>query len=60
MTPATLGSKKMEFCDEDAVQGMVNLYSKNCNHPGCDKIPSFGVEGSRKRKFCAEHAVYQG
>ncbi|CAM9682447.1 unnamed protein product [Ectocarpus sp. 12 AP-2014] len=46
----------MEFFREDAVQGTVNLYSKNCIHPGCDKIPSFGVEGS-KREFCAEHAV---
>lgn len=36
---------------------MVNLYSKNCNHPGCDKIPWFGVEGSKKMEFCAEHAV---
>ena len=27
-----------------------------CLHPGCTKQPSFGVAGTKKRKFCAGHA----
>lgn len=35
---------------------MVDVISKKCNHPGCNKHPSFGLEGTRNREFCAKHA----
>lgn len=35
---------------------MVDVISKKCNYVGCTKHPSFGVEGTRNREFCAKHA----
>lgn len=35
---------------------MVDVISKKCNSPGCTKHPSFGVEGTRNREYCAKHA----
>lgn len=35
---------------------MIDLIHKICAHLGCSKLPSFDVEGTRKREFCAGHA----
>lgn len=35
---------------------MVDVISKKCNFEGCTKHPSFGVEGTRNREYCAKHA----
>eukprot|EP00903_Cladosiphon_okamuranus_P020319 g18643.t1 len=34
---------------------MVNVQDKRCGYPGCNKHPSYGVEGSKAKKFCFEH-----
>ena len=43
------------------LDGMVNVVSKRCLHPECDKQPSYGYEGSsaplKGRKFCASHKL---
>lgn len=51
-----IGSKKIEFCSKHAKQGMTNVVRKKCGHPGCTKIPSFGIVGSKKAEFYSKHA----
>eukprot|EP00752_Nemacystus_decipiens_P004262 g3893.t1 len=34
---------------------MVNIANKRCGHPGCNKQPWYGMEGSKTREFCAQH-----
>lgn len=36
---------------------MVHIYAKKCAGDGCSKQPSFGVAGSKKAKYCTEHAL---
>lgn len=33
------------------------MVSKRCSHEGCTKLPSWGLAGSRKHEFCAQHAM---
>lgn len=35
---------------------MVDLIHTKCAHQACNKAPSFGVAGTKKREFCSEHA----
>lgn len=46
-----------EFCAEHAEGGMVDLKKKRCAHPDCPKIPSYGVDSSKKGEYCAAHAL---
>ncbi|CAM9646995.1 unnamed protein product, partial [Sphacelaria rigidula] len=34
---------------------MVKKEQKGCGNEGCPKHPSYGVAGSRKAEFCADH-----
>ncbi|CAM9492884.1 unnamed protein product [Ectocarpus sp. 8 AP-2014] len=34
---------------------MVHLSTSKCAHSGCNKRPSFGVEGSTRTEFCSPH-----
>lgn len=29
----------------------------NCKHQGCNKYPTFGVESTKKKERCAQHAL---
>ena len=33
----------------------MNVVSKRCGHPGCNKVRSFGLEGNKRVEFCARH-----
>lgn len=33
----------------------MDVMNTSCGHPDCSTRPSFGVEGSNTRKFCAKH-----
>lgn len=35
----------------------MDVYNKRCGYPGCTKGPSYGVAGTKKREFCAQHAT---
>lgn len=35
---------------------MADVVTKGCGHPGCDKDPSYGVEGGKTVEFSAPHA----
>ncbi|CAB1096614.1 unnamed protein product [Ectocarpus sp. CCAP 1310/34] len=48
--------KKAEFCKRHAKQGMINVVTRKCSHPGCIKSASFGKHGSSKRESCSQHA----
>lgn len=44
------------FCAKHKAPGMVNVVSRRCQHPSCDRIPSYGREGDgRKASFCKAH-----
>lgn len=49
------GTNKAERCVEHAIDGMVNVNGKRCDHSGCDKWPSHGAEGTRTKAFRALH-----
>ena len=34
----------------------MNVFKTNCKIEGCRKRPSFGVAGTTKREYCAQHA----
>ena len=36
--------------------GMVDVKSRKCRTEGCDKLPSFGVTGTKTVEYCAQHA----
>ncbi|CAN0592613.1 unnamed protein product [Laminaria digitata] len=35
---------------------MVNVRSRRCLHDSCEKLPTFGVIGSKKAVYCKQHA----
>lgn len=45
-----------QFCSGHAKGGVVDVKNKRCRHPNSNKISSHGVDGSRTKEFCAEHA----
>ena len=49
------GSKTGRFCSEHKEEGMVNVKSMKCEHPGCMKEPCFNVPGSKTGILCSEH-----
>lgn len=59
------GSKKAEFCIQHAPEGMRDVVSKRCNHPGCLKLPVYCMRNSNTGgpaakiavQFCAQHAA---
>ena len=56
LTPPLPTHQQAQFCGKHAAPGMVDVISKKCNFEGCTKHPSFGVEGTRNREYCAKHA----
>ena len=38
--------------------GWSTSVSKRCVHEGCSKHPSFGVSGTKKAEYCAQHAPH--
>ena len=36
---------------------MVNVVSRRCIAQGCSKQPKYGLAGSKKGEYCAEHAL---
>ncbi len=49
-----LDSRPM-FCSIHQRTGMFNLHSQCCQHPGCEKVPMYMLEGG-PRMFCKPHA----
>ena len=47
----------MEYCAQDALDGMVNVYNRKCRTESCSKQPSFGVTGMKTAEYCAQHAL---
>lgn len=45
-----------EVCAEHKKGGMANVRNKRCGLPGCNKNPSYGVQGSKAAASCAGHA----
>ena len=45
----------MKFHAERKKKNMVNITKKTRGHPGCNKRPSHGMEGSQGAELCAEH-----
>lgn len=46
-----------QFCNPHAKHGMVQIYgNKRCKRQGCDKYPSYGVQGTKAAQFCGLHA----
>ena len=50
------GSKMAELCAEHKKEGMVDVMSKRCAHPSCDKQPTYGVAGGKVAEVCVGHA----
>eukprot|EP00752_Nemacystus_decipiens_P011725 g10406.t1 len=53
---ATPGSPA-EFCVYHRTDGMIQVKSGRCGQQGCEKYRSFGVPGTTKSLYCAEHAL---
>eukprot|EP00903_Cladosiphon_okamuranus_P006043 g5960.t1 len=47
-------AKAKEFCNMHKEAGMVNVNKKRCGYRGCEKHPSYGVEG-KTAESCAQH-----
>ena len=50
------GTKTAEYCAQHALNGMVNVYSRQDRVKGCGKKPSFDVANTRTAEYCAQHA----
>lgn len=51
------GSTAGTFCIRHGDTAMINVINwTECSHECCEKYPTYGVEGTSNREFCAEHA----
>ena len=46
---------RVEFCSEHKRDGMVNVGGKRCLQHSCNTVPSYSMNGSKKRELCSEH-----
>lgn len=53
---ATQGSSRPQFCGLHKLPGQVNVVSRCCKHPGCNKVPHFGNNQERPL-YCGEHKL---
>lgn len=53
---ATPGSTRPQFCGLHKLPGQVNVVSRCCKHPGCNKVPHFGNNQERPL-YCGEHKL---
>lgn len=51
------GSARPVYCGRHTKKGMVDVKSLRCTAEGCNRRPSHGLEGTRRRLFCKEHAA---
>lgn len=52
--PGDRNKKTNKYCAKDRKEGMVDLFSKMCEYPGCDNNPCFNFPGL-PIKYCKEH-----
>ena len=50
------GTKTVEYCAQQASNGMINVSSKKCRTEGCGKQPSYGVAGTKTVEYCEQHS----
>lgn len=56
MTKAYLTVYTLSLDINYAQDGMVSVVSKRCSHENCSKISLYGLESTRRAKFCMQHA----
>ena len=49
------GSKIALYCVSHKQEGMVDIKSKRCAHPGCDTRPTYNIPGSKIALYCSSH-----
>ena len=54
------GEKKGIYCAKHKLEGMVDVKNKRCAEPGCNKGPSFNMEGEEKALYCKRHGEPKG
>lgn len=69
--PPSSTRSQVQFCRPHALEGMVDVSTKSCEHHGCFKRPTFGhpsalvenaadgrsATGTKNGQFCAQHAL---
>lgn len=53
---AEKGASRPRFCKKHVSPGMDDVVSKKCATGGCNKNPSYGLEGTNLAKYCARCA----
>ena len=51
------GTKRPEYCTQNAPDGMVDVSSRMCSTEGYGKRVSFGVAGTKRPEYCTQHAL---
>ena len=42
-------------CAAHKEEGMVDVKNKRCDHPSCNRLSTYSVEGGKTAEFCAAH-----